>query len=125
MYNIAWYTSILSHLKNSKIKVIGWDFISHHPRPIEELSRQGLIMAGQQKISIKLQRRYFDLGSLLLHASLYGARGEGEFRQGHFLPLGPFTTDIFARDYFAIMKAIENVSSEEIILLHQVLMFHQ
>ncbi len=105
MYNKAWFDAVApivvsaSKTPNSAaaraevVDLIGWDFATHHPR------KNGR----QQIISIQLARKFVDLGSILVRASLYS------HLQVQFLPDGLFTRDLFARDFHLIMRILRYI----------------
>lgn len=141
MYNKMWFDIVASNILTSKYKLIGWDFITHHMRPIESRddvnyahdrvlasdsidARQQYVqeafqqrLSGQQQIRVALRRRYVDLGSVVMHASL--------LRDLSFLPQGPFTDDLMARDFHLIEQASAQLDSTDILLIHRTLLFHQ
>ena len=131
MYNNAWF-DIISNIiiNNPLIELIGWDFITHHPRFVinhnnnnnnnnRRNTKNEREKLTQQLITIKLERKYVDLGSILIKTMVY------ETAKVKFLPQGLFTDDIFARDYITLMKLLEYIDENNIHLIHQALMFHQ
>jgi len=85
----------------------------------------------QQKISVRLERGRVDLGSVMVRASALRAANAS------FLPLGIFTPDLFARDFFWLRQVLDfldekteaNATSSPlppgVQLVSKVLLFHQ
>ena len=73
----------------------------------------------QQLIRTELVRQKVDLGSVLISKKAFQVSGAS------FLPSGAFTGDIFARDFFAIKTVEASLSPPNIMILPQVLLFHQ
>lgn len=73
----------------------------------------------QQVIQTELVRQKVDLGSVLISKKAYRVSGAS------FLPESAFTQDMFARDYFAIEKVASFLSPSNILILPQILLFHQ
>lgn len=89
--------------------MIAWDFISHHPR-------NG---TSNLKIEVQLKRQHVDLGAVLFRADFVQAAG------AKFLPQGPQTSDLFARDWWFVDMLLQSSVHPTIHLLHRVLFFHQ
>ena len=109
MYNKAWFDSVAPLTVNTSLHLIGWNFVTHH-------ERNGL---QQQVIQTQLSRANVDLGSVLILSQALKRSGAS------FLPESVFTTDMFARDYFAIKKVEAILSPWNIVILPRILLFHQ
>ncbi len=92
--------------------IIGWDFITHHPRGDKNDTPN-------QPIRISFERGYLDLGSVILRANLFTKIN------AKFLPEAAFTKDLFARDFHTISKLLPLTTPERIKLVHQYLLLHQ
>lgn len=112
MYNARWFDAVAKEALEPSLSIVGWDFVSHHPR--------GANMT-EQAISVKLKRKFVDLGSVLIR--------KRDFIESRvkFLPYSVFTPDLYARDIFTIsgiMAGIKNISTQTK-LIHRILLFHQ
>jgi len=109
------------------VQMIAWDFTTHHPRS----SPYGVLPNQIVRVDLD-QRGYVDLSSFLVKAQLVAQAG------ATFLPDGPFTTDIFARDFFFVQQlrrgmvqsvarqgAMQNLSAAGVVYVHQNLLLHQ
>lgn len=135
MYNSAWFdtiaplaiaqkqgsTSKLSHAKggnktemvmSNEFDVIGWDFITHHPRGARNDTPN-------QPIQIAFERGFLDLGSIMLRSSLFTQTNT------KFLQEASLTKDLFARDYFTVKRLLPLSKPEKLKLIHQYLLLHQ
>jgi hypothetical protein len=108
MYNAAWLKTIAQYINKPEYSIIAWDFISHHLRDGES----------EQLIKVEFKRKFIDLGSIIIRAKVY-IKSETVF-----LPDAFYTTEIFARDYFAIESNLQQTNNETV-LIHKCLMFHQ
>ena len=97
-------------LLRSGAELVAWDFFSHHPR------RDG------QRITVKIQRRFIDLGSFIASERAVAESGAA------FMPLGPYTPDTFARDFFFVDELHRHVlattGAAGVELVHEVLFHH-
>lgn len=126
MYNSHWLETIAPLLSSPQLQLVAWDFISHHPRPVDKnLSDNSLILAENQRIRIKLVRRYVDLGSFFVRAQNYWDLLADEKQGSFFLDKGPFTMDVLSRDFHLIERLTSSLRTDAIELVHQCLMFHQ
>jgi hypothetical protein len=140
IYNAAWFDIIAAHILDPDIDIIGWDFVTHH--------RRGAGLT-QQLISIRLDRGYVDLGSVIARQQLYLPISDlsnnsytiqsnctraantsisisrSSSRSVRFLPDSIFTHDIHARDFFTVQSLIKQARNQSIRLIHQCLLFHQ
>jgi hypothetical protein len=73
----------------------------------------------QQLVKLQLKRQYVDLGSIMFKIN------SPRSRKCSFLPNAFFTEDLFARDYFFAECMTSHLSSKNIVLLNQILLFHQ
>ena len=60
-YNKAWFDTISPSANNPNINIIGWDFVTHH-------LRDGV---SNSLIHVKLERKFVDLGSVMIRASSF------------------------------------------------------
>ena len=115
MYNSAWFDVIAPVALEAATNLIGWDFVTHHPRGHEDTR--------ETTISISLERGKVDLGSVMIRSQLYKSSGL------KFLSDAIFTPTIFARDFVTIVSIasvlVKAGLESSIKLIHQVLMFHQ
>eukprot|EP01038_Epipyxis_sp_PR26KG_P008893 gene8893-11996_t len=109
MYNNAWFDAITPYLGRRDLDILGWDFVSHHPR-------DGVT---NTVISIELKRRYVDLGSVLIRSNLF-LKSKAEF-----LPESLFTPDLFARDFLLLERMMNVTNENRTMLIHKCLLFHQ
>ena len=85
------------------VQMIAWDFTTHHLRP----SPEG--MQPNQLIRVDLDRRgYVDLSSFLVNTHLVARTG------ACFLPDAPFTTEIFARDFFFVKQLRKGMLHDQV-----------
>jgi GT2 family glycosyltransferase len=104
-YNNEWLTRIAGAVKAGKL-MVAWDFTTHHKR-------------GHNMITVKFQRKFVDLGAVLVDR--WGIERTG----ARFVPRGPFTDDFFARDWWFFEKIYDLAGEEGIAYEHQVLFMHQ
>ncbi len=138
MYNSAWFDTIaplaISQKRESVLKtttdeskqsknktellvtnefdIIGWDFITHHPRGARNDTPN-------QPIQIAFERGFLDLGSVIVRSSLF------TYTNTRFLQEAALTKDLFARDYFTVKRLLPLTKQEKIKLIHQYLLLHQ
>lgn len=112
MYNAAWFKTVTPLALSDKYDVIGWDFITHHPRgPKNDTPNQ--------RINVALERGFVDLASVMIRAELFGKTNV------RFLHESIFTKDMFARDYMTLRNLFPATTPERMHLIHQVLLLHQ
>jgi hypothetical protein len=105
-YNSEWLTQIAGPLKAGK-HLIAWDFTTHHERD------------GTNVIHVKFVRSFVDLGAVLVRRRAIEQAG------ARFVPLGPFTGDFFARDWWFFKGIYDAVGESGVAYVHQVLFMHQ
>lgn len=126
MYNSAWFDTIaplaiaqtpvvdnsnVTHYEDN-YDIVGWDFITHHPRgPKNDTPHQS--------ITIAIERKFLDLGSVIVRSSLF-TRSNTKFLQEAAL-----TKDLFARDYFTVQQLLPFTQPQKVKLIHQNLLLHQ
>eukprot|EP01038_Epipyxis_sp_PR26KG_P010841 gene10841-14552_t len=118
LYNSAWFDTIASQLLNNNIDIIGFDFVTHHSRS-RTRNKSSKNNNPNQPIRAQFRRGYIDLGSFIARARLYLSSN------AQFLSDSIFTRDLFARDYFTIMKIISKAKADAIKIIHRCLLFHQ
>lgn len=140
VYNRAWmasivdkmHTSVGSNAKNSCSNVsqitdlIGWDFVTHHPRRVGNKKGENAVQRTEQVISIQMKRRFVDLGSVIIRKALFQQQYTRQFtlmptsnlpncssidmelayNTVRFMPDAIFTSDMFARDFHTIRTLI-------------------
>lgn len=104
-YSSSWLGTILPYINDNK-ELIAWDFLSHHPRDYNV-------------ISVKFERKFVDLGSVLF------ARRAVDRTGARFLPSGILTDDMFARDWWFFKTLKEGAPNSSVSTIHQVLYAHQ
>jgi hypothetical protein len=97
---------------SNEFDVIGWDFITHHPRGARNDTPN-------QPIQIAFERGFLDLGSIMLRSSLFTQTNT------KFLQEASLTKDLFARDYFTVKRLLPLSKPEKLKLIHQYLLLHQ
>jgi hypothetical protein len=110
IYNSAWFDAVAPLALDDSVDVIGWDFVSHHPRRDNQR---------QQTITVEIKRKFVDLASVMVRRDLFLKTGV------KFLPNALFTEDLFARDFYAIKDLVSASRSNSVKLLHRCLLFHQ
>lgn len=112
MYNSAWFNTIAPLATSDFYDIIGWDFITHHPRgPKNDTPNQ--------PINVALERGFVDLASVMIRAELFGKTNS------RFLQDSAFTKDMFARDFMTVKALLPSTSPERVRLVHQTLLLHQ
>lgn len=109
MYNAAWFNTVAPLALSPDYDILGWDFITHHPR-------NG---TSNTPITVAFERRFMDLASVMIRADLYAQTNM------RFLRETAFTKDMFARDIVTILALLEKTQLSRTKLLHQTLLMHQ
>lgn len=104
-YNKYWLTHIAGAIKDG-MQMIAWDFTTHHLRE-------------SNMVSVKFQRTFVDLGSVLVDRRAIERTG------ARFVPHGLHTTDFFARDWFFFKHILDVIGKKNVAIVHQVLFMHQ
>eukprot|EP01034_Spumella_vulgaris_P022401 gene22401-28523_t len=100
-YNAAWFGTVASRLLNPSLDAVAWDYVTHHKRGKQ-------LDTTETAVTVELKRGFVDLGSAVLRSRLYAASS------AMFLSEAVFTRDLFARDYFTFMRALNGVKQSAI-----------
>eukprot|EP01033_Poteriospumella_lacustris_P011777 gene11777-8387_t len=109
MYNAAWFNTVAPLALSDAYDVLGWDFVTHHPR-------NG---TNNTPIRVAFERKFVDLASVMIRAELFGKTNS------RFLSEAVFTRDMFARDFVTIESLLASTTVERTHLIHQCLLMHQ
>ena len=117
LYNGAWLSTVAPLIRDKKLSMVAWDFITHHSRSALQEPKQ---LSTEQLVRVAFRRGFVDLGSMMVRASAI------ERSNARFLPLSVFTTDLFARDFFFVQQVLSVVDEHTAArLVHKTLLFHQ
>jgi hypothetical protein len=111
-YNAAWFGTVAPRLLDPSLEAVAWDYVTHHKRGKQ-------LDTTETAVTVALRRGFVDLGSVAMRSRLYAASG------AMFLSEAVFTRDLFARDYFTFMRALNGVRESAVELVHKCLLFHQ
>eukprot|EP00981_Chlorochromonas_danica_P008711 scaffold2295_cov161-Ochromonas_danica.AAC.1 len=108
MYHATWFDKVAPAMLDKQLEIIGWDFITHHPRgPQNDIP--------SRHISMELKRGFVDLASLMVRADQYLKRSTV------FLPDAMITDDLHARDYFVVKQLAACLPPHSVKIIHQCL----
>eukprot|EP01039_Chlorochromonas_danica_P004082 gene4082-4464_t len=110
MYHTTWFDKVAPAMLDKQLEIIGWDFITHHPRgPQNDIP--------SHHISMELKRGFVDLASVMVRADQYLKRSTV------FLPDAMITDDLHARDYFVVKQLAACLPPHSVKIIHQCLLF--
>jgi hypothetical protein len=110
-YYLPQFMEIISEKINAGYQFVAYDFLTHHQRDKTNV------------IEVDIKRKFIDLGSFVLSADVLRKSGAS------FMPEGPATSDVFARDWHFVKDVTKYLKARgegnKISLVHQVLYSHQ
>ena len=76
MYNAAWFNTVAPLALSDAYDVLGWDFVTHHPR-------NG---TNNTPIRVAFERKFVDLASVMIRAELFGKTNSRFLSEAVFTP---------------------------------------